>query len=84
MLSCSHLEFRLMPYDAQRAAVHRLALHGWDSKTISTMTGITEADVHRYLTGAWPLDERAYPPLKWKNRREALLSVQPHARSLSS
>jgi len=53
MLSSSQLQFRFMTPEAQRAALHRLALHGWDAKTISTHTGMTEADVQRHLTDTW-------------------------------
>lgn len=53
MLSPSQLQFRLMTPEAQRAALQRLALHGWDAKTISTQTGMPEADVQRYLADTW-------------------------------
>lgn len=51
MLSPSQLQFRLMALDAQRAAVQRLALRGWDVTTISLQTGMPEADVHDLLAG---------------------------------
>jgi hypothetical protein len=52
MLSCSQLQFRLMTPEAQHAAVRRLALRGWDAKTISAQTGMPEADVHSLLADA--------------------------------
>lgn len=49
MLSPSHIQFRLMAPEAQRAAVQRLALHGWDAPTISALTGLREEDVNRHV-----------------------------------
>lgn len=55
MLSPAQLHMRLLPPEAQRTAIQRLALRGWDARTISTQTGLTEVEVDRLLDKA-PID----------------------------
>ncbi len=52
MLSPSQIQFQVLTADAQRAALQRLALRGFDIKTISMQTGMPEADVRRHLAPA--------------------------------
>jgi hypothetical protein len=69
MLSPSQLQFRLMTPEAQRAAVQRLALHGWDAQTISAQTGMVEADVQRLLAGTWLANGREPERPLWNRPR---------------
>jgi hypothetical protein len=74
MLSPLQLQFRLMTPEAQRTAVQRLALRGWDAKTISTQTGMAEAEVRLSLRDAWT------PPLPYRadsSRRLRAMSAHP-------
>jgi DNA-directed RNA polymerase specialized sigma24 family protein len=64
MLSPAQLHMRLLPPEAQQTAVQRLALRGWDAKTISTQTGLTEIEVDRLL------DRTALDLAHVMNRRE--------------
>jgi hypothetical protein len=50
----SQLQFRLLPPEAQRAALHRLALRGCDPMSISVQTGVPEGEVRRQLGRAAP------------------------------
>jgi len=64
MLSAAQLHMRLLPPEAQQTAVQRLALRGWDAKTISTHTGLTEVEVDRLL------DRAAVDVARVMNRRQ--------------
>ena len=79
MLSVSQLQFRLMTPEAQRAATHRLALHGWDAKTISTHTGMTEADVQRHLSDTGV--SRPRPTMRRRGISNRLPPDAPHVAS---
>jgi len=52
MSTAYQLHFRLLPPEAQHAALHRLALHGCDPVSISEQTGMPENVVRRHLSGA--------------------------------
>jgi hypothetical protein len=45
----SQLQFKLLPPEAQRAALQRLALRGCDPMSISVQTGVPEVEVRRQL-----------------------------------
>jgi len=60
----SQLQFRLLPPEAQRAALQRLALRGCDPMSISVQTGVPEVEVRRQLdrdVNARALAGRSYP-----------------------
>ena len=48
----NQLQFRLLPPEAQNAALHRLALRGCDPVSISAQTGVPESAVRRRLADA--------------------------------
>lgn len=52
MSNAHQLQFRLLPPEAQHAALHRLALRGCDPVSISAQTGVPENVVRRHLSGA--------------------------------
>ncbi len=54
-----------MTPEAQRTAVQRLALRGWDATQISGQTGMAEADVRRLLAGTLPVEARPARRPKW-------------------
>jgi DNA-directed RNA polymerase specialized sigma24 family protein len=56
----SQLQFSLLPFEAQRAAFHRLALRGCDPATISTRTGVPESEIRRHLSEADVVPARAW------------------------
>jgi hypothetical protein len=71
VLSPAQLQFRLMTWEAQCAAVQRLALRGLDTRTISAQTGISEEEVRRYLTAASSSDAPRGTAYRWTTRAQA-------------
>ena len=55
------LQFKLIPPEAQRTAVQRLALRGLDIQEICARTGLSAGQVGQYLAGAYLTpDSQAY------------------------
>lgn len=67
MSKVAQLQFARMTYDAQRAAVRRLALSGLDDDEIAARTGWTTAQVRVALAPPEPMD--AVPMALLRNRR---------------
>lgn len=70
----NQLQFRLLPPEAQNAALHRLALRGCDPVSISAQTGVPESAVRRRL------DDAALAPLSGLLQWRRPASTTPEAR----
>lgn len=77
MSTAHQLHFRVLPPEAQHAALQRLALHGWDPASISAQTGVPEKVVRRHLADA------ALAPLTGLPLRRRRVLGRPDARSIS-
>lgn len=65
----TQLQFRLMSYDSQCAAVRRLALAGADEIEISLKTGLAPDKVQELLNGTMPGSVATSPTTAYRPRR---------------
>jgi hypothetical protein len=75
MGQATQLQFRLMSYDSQCAAIRRLALAGADETEISLKTGLAPDHVRKLLNAAMPGDVAPSLATAYRPRRRQSSSI---------